>query len=234
MNDGFKPIEIVKSSADLRKYKTHQFSFDIIVEGGTYLEDLIRDLAYNVGLTFYVSIRKENGEILEEVYSGDTYYSVGMQIHNPLGGTPPKPAFAFEVNADASLNFISPEHYTQRVQSNPDNSWLKVTSKGNYVVTVQTNADNFQVNRLDASYEGNTNIEVGVVKMEVEDRANNKKGSEAALSPTERTVFTGIGKRKGSDILNVRYFISKDKARELAAKSPGQYSTTLTYTLAPQ
>ena len=167
LNDGADPIEIIKSSADLRKYGTYRFSFDIIVEVGAYLEDLVRDIAYNVGLTFYVTILKKEGSEFKEVYSNNTYYNVGMQIHKPLGGTPPKPTFSFEVHADASLNFNVPEDYTRKVESSEE-SWLKVTSKDKgYTVNVHTS---------DSYFEGESDIPVGVVSMQVEDKIGSRTG----------------------------------------------------------
>ena len=207
-------------------YQQWLFVYDILIEGGDYLEEVKSWKQYPLDLTF--TIRDKRGNIITEATD-----ALEMQIY-PEDIPPSGPSFGFEVNANASLNFTTPEDYTKQVESNPDNSWLKVTSKNNYVVTVQTNAESFQVNRLDNNYEGNSIIQVGVVSMEVEDRENNKKGIITPLSISEKTVFNGKGKNKGSDILNVRYFITAEEARGLATKSPGQYSTTLTYTLTPQ
>lgn len=200
------------------------FVFDVLIEGGDYLESVKSWSQYPLDLTF--TVRDKKGNIITEASD-----AVWMQIY-PRDTPPSGPSFAFEVNANASLNFTAPEDYTRRVESNPDNSWLKVTSKKEYIVTVQTNAETFQVDRLDNNYEGNSNIQVGVVSMQVEDRESNKKGPVTSLSINEKTVFDGRGKNKESDILNVRYFITEDEAKVLATKSPGQYSTTLTYTLA--
>lgn len=206
-------------------YQQWLFVFDILIEGGDYLEEVKSWKQYPLSLTF--TIKDKRGNIITEASD-----EKGMQIH-PNDTPPSGPEFGFEVNANASLNFTNPEDYTKQVESNPDNSWLKVSSKKDYVVTVQTNAESFQVNRLDNN-EGNSSIQVGVVSMEIEDRESNKKGPITPLSISEKTVFNGKGKNKGSEILNVRYFITAEDARGLATKSPGQYSTTLTYTLSPK
>lgn len=207
-------------------YQQWLFFFDIFIEGGDYLEEIKSWKQYPLNLTF--TIRDKRGRVLTEARD-----MIRMQIY-PEDIPPSGPSFGFEVNANASLNFTTPEDYTKQVENNADNSWLKVNSKKDYVITVQTNAESFQVNRLNNNYEGNSNIRVGVVSMEVEDREKSKKGPITLLSISEKTVFNGRGKNKGSDILNVRYFIAAEEARGLATKSPGEYATTLTYTLTPQ
>ena len=227
---GFNDQYIIKKSDEEIKsedyYQQWLFFFDILIEGGDYLEEIKSWKQYPLSLTF--TVKNKRGRVITEATN-----VIRMQIY-PEDIPPSGPSFGFEVNANASLNFATPEDYTKQVESNADNSWLKVNSKKDYVITVQTNAESFQIDRLEANSEGSSAIKVGVVNMEVEDRENSKKGSITPLSITERTVFSGKGTKKEADILHVRYFITADDARELATKSPGQYSTTLTYTLAPR
>lgn len=222
LNDGNQPVEIIKSSANLPQYGTHQFSFDIIVEGGSYLEDLLATNTYNLGLTFYVTIRTKQGTVFKEVYSNNTYNSIGMQIHNPLGGTPPKPTFGFVVNADASLKFATPEDYTKQVEST-ENSWLKVTSKDK--------GYQIWVNSGDANFNGDSSAPpVNVVSMKVGD------GTPITLSKTNapgQVVYTGNATNQTAKELNVRYYITSEKSKELVKYGGNDYTTQLTYTLIP-
>lgn len=222
LNDGAIPVEIIKSNADLRRDQTYQFSFDIIIEGGAYLDDMVRDNAYNVGLKFYVTIRTKEGSVFKEVYSNNTYNSIGMQIHNPLGGTPPKPTFGFVVNADASLKFATPEDYTKQVEST-ENSWLKVTSKDK--------GYQIWVNSGDANFNGDSSAPpVNVVSMKVGD------GTPITLSKTNapgQVVYTGNATNQTAKELNVRYYITSEKSKELVKYGGNDYTTQLTYTLIP-
>lgn len=227
LNDGNQPVEIIKSSANLRQYQTHQFSFDIIVEGGAYLGDLLatnayNTNAYNLSLTFYVTIRTKQETVFKDVYSDNKSTSIGMQIHEPLGGTPPKPTFGFVVNADASLKFATPEDYTKQVEST-ENSWLKVTSKDK--------GYQIWVNSGDANFNGDSSAPpVNVVSMKVGD------GTPITLSKTNapgQVVYTGNATNQTAKELNVRYYITSEKSKELVKYGGNDYTTQLTYTLIP-
>lgn len=198
-------------------YKKYTFDFDIIIAGGSYLENLKTYQQYLMSLTF--SVLGANDKVVTE-----SSPSVSMQIY-PNDAPPSGPEFGFEVFADASLNFNVPEDYTRKVESSEE-SWLKVTSKeSGYVVNVHTS---------DSYFEGESDIPVGVVSMQVEDKQDSRTGPEIALKNSGQIVFngnaTGLEPRK----LDVDYFISPDNAKGLATYRPGAYTTRLTYTLLPQ
>ena len=90
-------------------YKKYTFDFDILIEGGSYLENLKTYEQYLLSLTF--SVLGSNDRVVTE-----SSPSVFMQIY-PDDTPPSGPEFGFEVFADASLNFNVPEDYTRKVES---------------------------------------------------------------------------------------------------------------------
>ena len=193
-------------------YKKYTFDFDIIIAGGSYLENLKTYQQYLMSLTF--SVLGANDKVVTE-----SSPSVSMQIY-PDDAPPSGPEFA-----DASLNFNVPEDYTRKVESSEE-SWLKVTSKDKgYTVNVQTS---------DSYFEGESDIPVGVVSMQVKDKIGSRTGPEIALKNSGQTVFNGNATGSEPRKLDVRYFISPDNAKGLAIYKPGNYVTRLTYTLLPQ
>ena len=210
------PIPLINPTNTVLKRKgRYKFHFDIIVEGGNYLIGLIPWTPYPVGLTFYVTV----GAQTTVIESG-----IDFQV-NEIKGDITIPYFGFEVFADASLNFDVPEDYTKKVESSED-SWLKVSSKtSNYVVKVHTS---------DLYFEGQNDIPVDVVSMQVEDKKDSRTGSEVSLKNSDQTVFTGNATGSEPRKLDVRYFITENEAKGLATYRPGAYTTRLTYTLLPQ
>ncbi len=199
----------------LKNDKTYEFHFDIIVEGGNYLAGLHPWEDYPFGLTFYITVGSQTA-IIEQ--------GIDFRV-SEIEGDNTIPEFGFEVSADASLNFNVPEDYTRKVESSEE-SWLKVTSKDKgYTVNVQTS---------DSYFEGESDIPVGVVSMQVEDKIGSRTGPEIALKNSGQTVFNGNATGSEPRKLDVRYFISPDNAKGLAIYKPGNYVTRLTYTLLPQ
>ena len=200
------------------KYKRIQIGFDVMIEGGSYLENLRSETEYRVYFTFTL-LDSDNNPIASPVF---TLTTLDLGIRPPA---PVVPTFGFEVSADASLNFNVPEDYTRKVESSED-SWLKVTSKDKgYTVSVQTS---------DSYFEGESDVPVGIVSMQVEDKKDSRTGSEVSLKNSDQTVFTGNATGSEPRKLDVRYFITENEAKGLATYRPGAYTTRLTYTLLPQ
>ena len=214
----FVPIMMVPTNAVIQKWKTYQFYFDIVIEGGEYLEELIRDNPkYPLDLTFAVSFFTEEGKVTEHSST-----SVGIQIARSLGGSYPEPDFGFVVNADASLKFATPEDYTKQVEST-ENSSIKVTSKDKgYEVWV---------NSGDANFNGDSSAPpVNVVSVKVGDSTPITLSNTVAPG---QLVYAGNATNKTTKELNVRYFITSEKSKELVKYGGNNYTTTLTYTLIP-
>ena len=200
-----------------KDYAQWSFFFDLIIAGGAYLEKLQSYKEYILNTTF--SVLDRNNQVVTQLT-----IPIRMMIY-PQGAPPSGPVFGFEVKADASLNFNVPEDYTRKVESSEE-SWLKVSSKtSNYVVKVHTSNPYF---------EGQSDIPVGIVSMQVEDKKGSRTGPGVSLEKSDQTVFTGNATGSETCKLDVRYFISPDNAKGLATYRPGAYTTRLTYTLLPQ
>lgn len=205
------------------------FVFDIIVvgdEGLNYMDALKGTNDYKLNLTF--SIIAANKSVLAESSAG-----VDLRIY-PQDTPPSGPNFGFEVNANATLDFNTPEQYTREVGNDPNNSWVNVTSKNSsYVITVKANNPNFELIRNDSGVNGDATIPVNVVNVEMLSAGSGtSQGPKKLSSTTAQTLFNGV-KNNNTQKLPVRYFISKNEAEKLATKTSGEYRTILTYTLEP-
>ena len=216
---------------NLKYSSSHQwvFVFDIIVvgdEGLNYMEALKGYNDYMLNLTF--TIIAANKSILAEP-------SVGALLRIYPNDTPPSgPDFGFEVNANATLDFNTPEQYTRQVENNPINSWVNVTSKNSgYVIKVKTNNPNFELIRNDSGVSGDPTIPVNVVNVEMQSAGSGtSQGAKTLSSTNAQTLFIGT-KNNNLQKLPVRYFITKTEAEKLATKTSGEYKAILTYTLEP-
>ena len=220
---------IKKSDEDLESedyYQQWLFFFDILIEGGAYLEEIMSWQSYLLGLTF--TIKDKRGNIITEAND-----EIKMQIY-PEDISPSGPEFGFEVNANATLDFNTPEHYTRQVENDPNNSWINVTSKkSGYVIKVKTNNSNFELIRNDSGVSGDATIPVDVVNVEMQSAGSGtSQGSKTLSSTTAKTLFEGK-KNKNTQKLPVRYFITKTEAEKLTTKTSGEYRAILTYTLEP-
>ena len=241
----FENIDIIQKSVtplsvDQRQYKQYIFDFDILVSdilvaGESYLSTKISENKYyHLDLIFSVYGYKNGVKILEPLAVAEARVDVK---NYPNNGNPPPGVinFGFEVNANASLDFTSPEHYTRQVENDLSNSWVKVTSKNSgYVIKVKTNTPNFELIRNDSGVSGDTTIPVNVVNVEMQSAGSGASQGAKPLSSTvdAQTLFIGT-KNKNTQKLPVRYFIRKTEAEKLATKTSGEYKAILTYTLEP-
>lgn len=199
--------------------ETWTFLFDIIIDAKD-LKDLENGL-YPLNLDFNLSM-----ELYYFLAGYEWFYSNATSI-GAINVVNYAPTFGFEVNANASLNFTKPEDYTKQVEST-GTSWLKVISKNTpYIVRVKTNDTDFVGDK--------GTVPVNVVSMKVDGPPNSASGAvpTVSLSNSEQVVYRGKATGANQHILDVRYFITKSEAEKLATKTPGEYTTTLTYTLSP-
>ena len=216
---------------NLEYTNSHQwvFAFDIIVvgdEGLNYMEVLKGYNDFMLNLTF--TVVAANKSVLAEPDAG-----VVLRIY-PQDTPPSGPNFGFEVNANATLDFNTPEQYTREVGNDPNNSWINVISKNSgYVINVKTNNPNFELIRNDSGVSGDATIPVNVVNVEMQSAGNGTSQGPKTLSSTiAQTLFIGT-QNNNPQKLPVRYFITKTEAEKLATKTSGEYRAILTYTLEP-
>ena len=196
---------------NLKYSSNHQwvFAFDIIVvgdEGLNYMEVLKGYNDFMLNLTF--TVVAANKSVLAEPDAG-----VVLRIY-PQDTPPSGPNFGFEVNANATLDFNTPEQYTREVGNDPNNSWINVISKNSgYVINVKTNNPNFELIRNDSGVSGDATIPVNVVNVEMQSAGNGTSQGPKTLSSTiAQTLFIGT-QNNNPQKLPVRYFITNTEAQ---------------------
>src|SRR5690606_34789265 len=149
-------------------YKKILISFDIIVEGGIYLQQLKSWQNYFLNTVF--SVVNQQGRVVTESPTG-----VEMQIH-PDDQPPTGPTYSIQINGtanDALLDFNSVAHYAEGV-SKTYNNGLSITSSTNYAVQVRTLTPTFQAT--------SSTVPVGTVRLNLK-QANGNKEQTITLSP---------------------------------------------------
>ena len=195
------------------------FVFDVIVQGGSYLETLKSWENYKLNLTFTV-LNESNG-VLTESNAG-----VDMQLH-PQDMPPSEPTYGIEINSNARnglLEFKTMSDYVNGVSQIYQNG-LSVTSTTSYAVQVRSLKNNFEA-------DANT-LPVSTVSLEIKDPNNSGVGGTKPLSENDQTVFRATNPDKKARLYNIRYFTQPNDERMIYAK-PASYETTLVYTLVPQ
>jgi hypothetical protein len=200
-------------------YKKFTFDFDIIIAGGSYLENLKTYTAYIMNLTF--SVLSESGQLLSQQTP-----QVQMQIA-PEGTPPSGPTYGIEVKSNARnglLEFKTITDYVNGVSQTYDNG-LSIVSTTSYAVQVRSLKTNFE--------SGSNTLPVNAVSLEIKDPNNSGVGGTIPLSENAQTVFSTTNLNNQARLFNIRYFTQPNDERMLQAK-PASYETTLMYTLVPQ
>lgn len=200
-------------------YSQYIFYFDIIVEGGAYMESLKSWNNYNFNM--YFTVRKEDGSLLTESNT-----NISMRIY-PTDILPTEPTYGILVNGDAKngiLEFNSVSDYVNGVSKTYPNG-LSVSSQTPYAVQVRSLTNNFE--------SGSNILPVSTVSLEIKDPGNNSVGGSINLSGTNQTVFNAVNVDSKERKFNLRYFTTKNDERLFNAR-PANYQATLQYTLLPQ
>lgn len=218
---------INRSSFPLRNgsneyYKKYTFDFDILIEGGDYLENLKTYSQYILSLTF--SVLGANDKPLTESTS-----QVGMQIY-PTDMPPTEPTYGIEINSNAKnglLELKSVTDYVNGVEQVYENG-LTIISKTPYQVQVRSLTSYFEA-------DNNLTLPISTVRLQIQDPNNSGVGGTITLSEGLQTVFnaTNQGNGKKPRDFNLRYFTQPNDERMINAK-PASYKATLMYTLMPQ
>lgn len=196
-----------------------RFSFDIIVEGGSYLEQLKswQNYVMNMEFTFTSSV----------VNPSKTNRVIQFQIH-PDDTPPITPTYGIQINSNARnglLEFKTLSDYVNGVSQTYPNGLL-VTANTPYVVQVKTNSPSF--------IDGNNEFPVEYVKLSIKDSNNGAVGGNINLSNNLTDVFRAINTNTQPRLFDITYSMNPSEAQMLGIKSGNNYQTTLTYTLIPQ
>lgn len=199
-------------------YKKFTFDFDIIIAGGSYLENLFSYTAYILSLNF--SVLSESGQLLTQQTP-----QAEMQIA-PSGTPPSEPTYGIIVNTAARnglLELKTMRDYIEGV-SQTYKDGLSVTSTTDYSIEVRSLKNNFEA--------GNNTVPVNAVSLELKDSRNNGGGTIVLYENTQ-TVFNTTATGKQARLFDIRYFTTPNDERLINA-TPASYQTTLMYTLVPQ
>lgn len=196
-----------------------RFSFDIIVEGGSYLEQLKSWQNYVMDMEFTFRSSAVNPSKTNRV--------IQFQIH-PDDTPPITPTYGIQINSNARnglLEFKTLSDYVNGVSQTYPNGLL-VTANTPYVVQVKTNSPSF--------IDGNNEFPVEYVKLSIKDSNNGAVGGNINLSNNLTDVFRAINTNTQPRLFDITYSMRPSEAQMLGIKSGNNYQTTLTYTLIPQ
>lgn len=212
---------IVNSQAPLNaqgNYAQWDFTYDILIDGGAYLDEVKSWQNYNMQLNF--TLVNAEGELVSQSTAMGTF-----QVY-PQDQLPTEPTYSIQINGsarDGLLEFRTLSDYVNGVSQNYANG-LTITSTTPYALQVK--ALNPNLTSL------NNSLPVSTVNLRIID-ANGTLGGEVALSDQLQTVFNGINANNLPRSFDMRYFTKPNDERMLQAK-PDLYKTTLMYTLIPQ
>ncbi|MFB5946989.1 hypothetical protein [Albibacterium profundi] len=199
-------------------YRQWNFTYDIIIDGGAYLEKVKSWQNYNMQLTFTL-VDGEGKLVAESTTLGS------FQVY-PQDQLPVEPTYSIQINGsarDGVLEFRTLSDYVNGVSQNYFNG-LTITSTTPYALQVKALTPNLT--------SVNNSLPVNAVNLRITD-ANGTLGGEVALSDQLQTVFNGINSNNLPRSFDMRYFTKPNDERMLQAK-PDSYKTTLMYTLIPQ
>lgn len=198
--------------------KVITFHFEVLIEGGSYLNSLgTVEQVKQYPLRLFFTVYDENGAVIANQNPGLTF-----QIGPPKDFN--ESLFAFQVNADATLNIDNPEDYSKEVKQDRPAKLTVASADKDYEIWVNSRYTYFND---DSSAPLVSNVHVQIAK----------GGQFQILNQGHfgQQVYTGKATKKGSpDVLDVRYFIPAEKAKGLVKYDKKEYRTTLTYTLLPR
>lgn len=201
-------------------YDRWDFKFDIIIEGGEYLEALKSWDQYTMCLTF--SVWDEDKRLISESDA-----CVRMQIY-PNDMPPYEPTYGIQIRGDARdglLEFKTVTDYVNGVEQQYE-AGLSITSETSYQLQVRSLTNQFES-------EFNT-LPIETVSLEIQDSDNKGTRGAIVLSADPQTVFRvrKNNKKKETRHFNLRYFTQPGDERLIQA-TPASYKTTLMYTMTP-
>lgn len=202
------------------EYGSVLFNYDLIIEGGNYLNNLKSWNNYNIQLE--LTLLDGSGNIISSVIAS----TFSMQI-SPDGNYQTTPAFSISVDGSAvngELVFSTMSDYINGVRKEYQNG-LNVSS--DTPCEVQVSSQNAYLSSSSAD-----NLDLNSIKVQLRDSETNKLSNEVSLSTYNQTLL-----KSSSAILQKKYTIIYSTAasdQKIMNSKSGNYSTTLLYTISPQ
>lgn len=219
----YSPVYFVRNSplaitTPSGKYGSIQLNYNIIIDPGTYLNRLKSWNNYTIQLEF--SLLNEFGNVV-----GTSPFSIDMQI-SPNGDYEPTPTFSISVDGSAvngELVFNTIQDYRNGVRKEYQNG-LSVSSDTAY--DIQVSSLNQYLQSGDSE-----NLQLNSIKVQLKDTETNRLSSEIKLSNYNQSLITNSSKTT-SKKYNIIYSTTPSDSKILNSK-PGNYSTSLMYTITP-
>ncbi len=209
------PLTIAPPSG---RYGGIVLNYDIVIDAGNYLNALKSWNNYTIQLEF--SLLNEFGEII-----GVSPFSLLMQI-SPNGNYEPAPTLSIAVNGSAvngELVFNTIQDYRNGVKKEYQNG-LVISSDTAYDIQVSSLNQYLQSNE-------SQNLELNSINVQLKDTETNRLSKEIKLSNYNQSLITNSSKTT-SKKYNIIYSTTPSDNKILNSK-PGNYSTSLLYTITP-
>lgn len=201
-------------------YKSFVIGFDVIIDGGQYLEDLRSTLVYNLNLEFTLL------NALDLPMS--SHQTPVSHINIFINGThPSNPTYSLQVlgsAASGTLEFTKPQDFATGVQAIYPGG-LSVISSTPYQLQVRTLTPDFISNSL--------SIPVNTVGLQLKSASTTKQGTVTLSNSTQTIISNETSTGSQARLYDIRYFTQPNDNRLLKAV-PENYQTTLMYTITPQ
>lgn len=219
----FSPNYFIRSSpltiaTPAGKYGAIILNYDIVIDAGTYLNPL--KSWNNYPIQFEFSLLNEFGTLI-----GKSLFPIEMQI-SPNGNYESAPAFSIAVDGsavNAELVFNTIQDYKNGVKKEYQNG-LIVSSDTAY--DIQVSSLNQYLQSSDAQ-----NLELNSINVQIKDTETNNLSKEIKLSNYNQSLMTNSSKT-ASKKYNIIYSTTPSDNKILNSK-PGNYSTSLLYTITP-
>ncbi len=219
----FSPNYFIRSSpltiaTPAGKYGAIVLNYDIVIDAGAYLNPLKSWNNYSIQFEF--SLLNEFGTLI-----GKSLFPIEMQI-SPNGNYESAPAFSIAVDGsavNAELVFNTIQDYRNGVKKEYQNG-LIVSSDTAY--DIQVSSLNQYLQSSDAQ-----NLELNSINVQIKDTETNNLSKEIKLSNYNQSLMTNSSKT-ASKKYNIIYSTTPSDNKILNSK-PGNYSTSLLYTITP-
>ncbi|WJK01870.1 hypothetical protein [Elizabethkingia anophelis] len=205
----------------VNRYFMMTLGYDVMVDGGAYLEEYSSWNNYSVNLI--IEIRNSKGEIIDS-----EPINFQMQVHPD--DSPPKPVDEYAIMLEPSaknvlLEFKTPGDYANGV-SRTYNRALSVISTTGY--TVQVNSLN-----NDLTSTSNQSLPVNAIGLSVKDSQSQAVMGNVKLLSSKQSIITSLMPAKTEKYFDLTYSTQAGDIR-FFNQAQEQYSGTLIFSLIPQ
>lgn len=203
----------------INDYFSINLNYDVVIEGGAYLEEYSSWTNFKVNMI--MELRNRKGDLMSQV---PVHFDLRIM---PLGTPPQTPTYGMSFDASAKnvlLEFNTANDYANGL-SKTQNRAFSTFSKTGYVVRVHT---------LNSNLVSNTNktLPVSAVKLTVKDNQSQTVTGNVTLSTAQQNVISSVA-HTATKFFDTTYSTQPGDPT-FFNKSPEQYSGTLIYTMIPQ